>query len=466
MAIETLETACCIVGGGPAGMMLGYLLARAGVAIVVLEKHADFFRDFRGDTVHPSTLEVMNELGLLDDFLKVPHQRLASTGGVFGNFAFQAANFTRLPTRCKFVVLMPQWDFLSFLSGHATRFQSFDLRMEHEAVGLVREKDRIVGVEVRTPTATIVVRAQLVVACDGRHSTIRKAAQLAIQEFGVPIDVLWFRMSRISDDPEQLLGNVNYGRALVLIPRGDCFQAGLLIRKNSFEQVKAGGLERLRDTILRIAPYLGDRVNELQDWERIKLLSVRINRLQQWYRPGLLCLGDAAHAMSPVGGVGINLAIQDAVAAANLLARPLRGNAVAESVLARVQKRREFPARATQFAQMTAHNLLNRVFQNNGPIQAPWQLKAALCIPGLQHAIGRAVGLGIRPEHVAGANSARDFRRFLLGGMAFCAGALAWATAVSWLRIRRPAESPGPTRTVRSARLHQRQETVNRWAHN
>jgi 2-polyprenyl-6-methoxyphenol hydroxylase-like FAD-dependent oxidoreductase len=436
MTVETLETSCCIVGGGPAGIMLGYLLARAGVAVIVVEKHKDFFRDFRGDTVHPSTLDLMHELGLLDDFLKVPHQELKATGGVFGNFAFQVADFTRLPTRCKFVVLMPQWDFLNFLSERANTYQGFNLLTEHEAVGLIRERDRIVGIEVRTPAGNAEIRAHLVVACDGRHSEMRKAARLEVKEFGVPIDVLWFRISRGSDDPEQLLGNINFGRMLILIPRGDYFQAGLLIRKNSFDELKRNGMDSFRNTIVRIAPYLGDRVKELQDWEQIKLLSVRINRLERWHRPGLLCIGDAAHAMSPAGGVGINLAIQDAVAAANLLAKPLRENAVTESLLARVQERRELPARVTQFVQMKAHGLMDRVFQNNGPIKAPWQLQAAIRVPGLQHALGRAIGMGVRPEHVNGARQRQVFRKSFLAGIAIGSGVVIGAMAVNRGRNR------------------------------
>jgi 2-polyprenyl-6-methoxyphenol hydroxylase-like FAD-dependent oxidoreductase len=437
MPNDTLETTCCIVGGGPAGMMLGYLLARAGIDVVVLEKHKDFFRDFRGDTVHPSTLELMYELGLLEDFLKVPHQELTSAGGVFGGFAFQAADFTRLPTHSKFIALMPQWDFLDFLAGKARRFRGFDLRMEHEAVGLVRENGRIVGVDVRTPAGAAQIRAPLVVGCDGRHSTIRKAAELEVQDFGVPIDVLWFRIDRTSADPEQLLGNFNYGGALILIPRGGYFQAGFLIRKNSFDQLKRDGISAFRDKIRRIAPFLGERVNDLTDWEQIKLLSVQINRVRQWHRPGLLCIGDAAHAMSPVGGVGINLAIQDAVAAANLLSRPLRDNVVTELSLARVQKRREFPARATQFLQMNAHKLMDRNFRNDGPFKAPWQLKVAVRVPGLQHAMGRVVGLGVRPEHVNGARPpAPSFRRLCLGGIAFCMGVL--GAAITLEGRRRP----------------------------
>ena len=400
MAKQTLETTCCIVGGGPAGIMLGYLLARKGVAVTVLEKHRDFFRDFRGDTVHPSTLELMYELGLLQDFLRLPHQELTGIGGVFGNFVFTAADFKHVPTHCKFVALMPQWDFLNFLTTHAWKFSSFDLRMEHEAVGLIRDGDRIVGVEAQTPDGPAEIRADLVVGCDGRHSVIRKAAQLDLIEFGVPIDVLWFHLSRRGSDPEQLLGNFNYGRALVLINRDKYFQAGLLIRKGSFEGMKAAGLEAFRQTLLQIAPYLGDRVEELKDWDQIKLLSVQLNRLRQWYRPGLLCIGDAAHAMSPAGGVGINLAIQDAVATANLLSDALRERRVTEYLLAQVQRRREFPTRVTQRIQATVHKMFDRLFRNPGPAKPPWQLKIAVRIPGVRRLLARAVGMGVRPEHI------------------------------------------------------------------
>jgi 2-polyprenyl-6-methoxyphenol hydroxylase-like FAD-dependent oxidoreductase len=400
MLTETLETTCCVVGGGPAGMMLGYLLARAGVPVTVLEKHNDFFRDFRGDTVHPSTLELMYELGLLEDFLKLPHQEITSVGAVYGDFAFQAANFRRVPTHCKFVALMPQWDFLDFISGQAKRFPNFQLRMRHEAVGLIREAGRIAGIQARTPEGSLQIRADLVVGCDGRHSITRKAAQLDVREFGVPIDVLWFRLSRLAGDPDQLLGNINHGKALILINRGDYFQAGLIIPKGSFEQMRRHGLDEFRKDLLRIAPYLGDRVDQLREWDEIKLLSVQINRLRRWHRPGLLCIGDAAHAMSPAGGVGINLAIQDAVATANLLAGPLREKRVTDGLPARVQQRREFPTRMTQRLQTNAHHVFARVFRTTGPLKAPWQLKVAVRIPGVQHVVGRMVGMGFRPEHI------------------------------------------------------------------
>ncbi|GAC1483265.1 MAG: FAD-dependent oxidoreductase [Pseudarthrobacter sp.] len=424
------QPGCCIAGGGPAGMMLGYLLARAGVRVTVLEKHQDFLRDFRGDTVHPSTLQVLHELGLLEDFLRVPHQKVTGLRGVFGDFRFQAADFSHVPAFCRFVVLMPQWDFLEFLSRHAKQFPGFELRMRHEATGLLEDGGQITGLTVKTPSGPEEIRTPLVIGCDGRHSTIRKAAGLELREFGVPIDVLWFRLSRRANAPENLLGTVNYGQALVLIARGDYFQAGLLIRKGSFEQRKQEGLPALRESIRRIAPYLGDRPEELQSWDQIKLLSVQINRLKRWYRPGLLCIGDSAHAMSPAGGVGINLAIQDAVAAANLLARPLREGRITVRDLARVQTRRQFPTQVTQAFQVNAHEGFEWVFDRPGPIHAPWQLRAAVAIPGVQRLIGRGVGIGVRPEHVDRPVPRRPWLR-----AAVAAGIIA-ATALFLIRAR------------------------------
>ncbi len=446
MAIDTLKTTCCVVGGGPAGMMLGYLLARAGVPVTVIEKHNDFFRDFRGDTVHPSTLQLMYELGLLEQFLQVPHQELRSVGGVFGDFVFQAADLRHVPTICKFVALMPQWDFLDFLSREAKRFPAFQVRMQHEAVNLVRDARRVTGVEVRTPEGNIHIQADLVVGCDGRHSTIRKAAQLEVIELGAPIDVLWFRISRKADDPEQLFGNINYGKVLILIPRSDYFQAGFIIRKGSFEALKRNGLEAFRKSILEITPYLGDRVEELVDWEQIKLLSVQINRLRQWHRPGLLCIGDAAHAMSPAGGVGINLAIQDAVATANLLIRPLLERRVTDNTLAQVQRRREFPTRVTQFMQVNAHKGFEYIFEKTGPLKAPWQMKVVLSIPGIQSLIARVVGVGIRPEHIQDGKKAPDRKKRRLKRLALYAGitaAIAVAAVYTLKNVRQQDKKTG-----------------------
>jgi 2-polyprenyl-6-methoxyphenol hydroxylase-like FAD-dependent oxidoreductase len=380
--------------------MFAYLLARQGVQVTVLEKHKDFFRDFRGDTVHPSTLDVLNELGLLREFLLLPHERVEQVGIMVGDTYLKAADFRHVPSVCKFVALMPQWDFLNFLVSNARTLPSFQLHMEHEVTGLLREDGHIVGAIARHQDREVHIRSTLVIGCDGRHSVTRSAAGLELIETGVPIDVLWFRISRHSGDPCDVLGNVNYGKALILINRSDYFQAGVIIRKGSYDEVRARGLQGFRESIRRIVPFLGDRVDELRDWDQIKILTVQINRLRRWHRPGLLCIGDAAHAMSPAGGVGINLAIQDAVAAANILVNPLLQNRVGESVLASVQRRREFPARATQAAQVLIHRQFDRVFDHPEPIQAPWQAKAITNIPGIQRVLGYAVGVGVRPEHV------------------------------------------------------------------
>ena len=400
MAGDRLETTCCVVGGGPAGMMLGLLLARRGIRVTVLEKHNDFFRDFRGDTVHPSTLEVLRELDLLDEFLRLPHEKIRSAGLIFGDTAFDVADFRSVPTACKFVAMMPQWDFLSFLATHAQKLPGFQLLFQSEARNLLIEDDRVTGVAVRSGDRDIEVRADLVVGCDGRHSVTRAGGGFRVLESGVPIDVLWFRISRAGEDPLQVLGNVNYGRALILINRGAYFQGGLIIPKGSYDEMRRRGLDALRILIVRIAPYLVDRVDELKDWDQIKILTVQINRLRRWYRAGLLCIGDAAHAMSPAGGVGINLAIQDAVAAANLLAYPLQRGRISLRELAAVQRRREFPTRVTQAVQTFAHRGMARVFQMSGPAEAPWQMKLVLNLPGVHRALGYAVGVGARPEHV------------------------------------------------------------------
>ncbi len=437
MTPQKLSTKCCVVGGGPAGMMLGYLLARQGVPVIVIEKHKDFFRDFRGDTVHPSTLQLFYELGLLDEFLRLPHQELQSVGGSFGGFPFKAASFRHVPAHCKFVALMPQWDFLDFLSKEAKKFPDFDLRLEHAATGLLREGDRVTGVEVQTPGGAVQIEAELVAGCDGRHSTVRQAAQLELLESGVPIDVLWFRVSRSADDPEEVFGIVNYGRALILINRGDYFQAGLIVRKGSLDQLKAEGLDAFRQTIAKMAPYLSDRVQELQDWDQIKLLTVQINRLRKWYRSGVLCIGDSAHAMSPAGGVGINLAIQDAVATANLLGPALRQGHADEAHLALVQKRREFPARFTQWFQINAHNGLARIFEKRGPVQPPWQFQLAVQIPGFQRVLGYMVGIGVRPEHIRDTSRRPADHRPSIRTMAACAAVAAFAFAGVLLLGRR-----------------------------
>lgn len=451
--MESLRTTCCVVGGGPAGIMLGYLLARAGVEVTVLEKHGDFFRDFRGDTVHPSTLQVMYELGLLEEFLKLPHQRVTSVSARIGDYEFHAADFSRLPTHSKFTALMPQWDFLKFLSTRAKQFPDFQLRMEHEATNIVLEGEQVTGVRAKSPAGDVHIQAHLVAACDGRHSTIRDAARLPTREFGVPIDVLWFRIWRKEGNPEQVLGNLNYGKALILINRGFYFQAGLIIRKGSFDEIKAAGLDAFRHGVVQLAPYLAEQVNDIKSWDEIKLLTVQINRLRRWHRPGLLCIGDAAHPMSPAGGVGINLAIQDAIASANLLAGPLAEHRVTESLLAQVQRRREFPTRVTQALQILAHKNFEKLFQTQGPLKAPWQLKVIEHIPGRKWLIGYVVGIGVRPEHVVGADAAARHGELSLRTVAAGLGALLGAAvaAARALRSSRTDSSSAPTRRISPA---------------
>ena len=396
---EKLQTRCVIAGGGPAGIMAGYLLARAGVPVIVLEKHADFFRDFRGDTIHPSTLELMSELGLLDDFLKLPHQELRELRGIFNGHTVPMADFSRLPTHCKFIAFMPQWDFLNFLAAQAKRFPTFTLQMEHEVVDLLFENERVVGVRAKTPEGERDFRADLVIGADGRHPITHARANLELQEFGVPIDVLWMRLSKRADDPPQTLGFFRHGKLLVLLDRGDYFQVGFVIPKGSLDDLKAQGLPELHRQIVEIASFLRDRIGELDDWEKIKLLTVQINRLKKWCRDGLLCIGDNAHAMSPAGGVGINLALQDAVATANLLAAKLRERAVSVSELEEVQKRREFPVRFIQALQVQIHKRINGRASGTGN-KLPLLPRLFLWFPFLRGLPARMIGLGPRPEHV------------------------------------------------------------------
>jgi 2-polyprenyl-6-methoxyphenol hydroxylase-like FAD-dependent oxidoreductase len=398
---EALQVDCCIAGGGPAGMMLGLLLARAGVRVAVLEKHADFLRDFRGDTIHPSTLELMHELGLLPAFLARPHDEARRLAAQVGDERFMLADFTHLPTHCRFLAFMPQWDFLDFLAEQAKRYAPFRLLMRTEATGLLRDGDRVAGVQALGPDGPLQVRAALVVAADGRHSTLRDAAGLAVQDLGAPMDVLWLRMARHADDPAETFGHVEAGRMLVMIDRGDYWQCALVIAKGSFDALRERGLPAFRRELLALSPWLAERVDAITDWSQVKLLTVRVDRLREWSRPGLLCIGDAAHAMSPVGGVGINLAVQDAVAAANLLAAPLREGRLRDHDLRRVQRRREWPARVTQRAQvMIQDRLIGRVLQGGPPLRAPAVLRWMQRWPWLQRLPARLIGLGVRPEHV------------------------------------------------------------------
>lgn len=400
-AAEEMRVQCCITGGGPAGMMLGLLLARAGVEVVVLEKHADFLRDFRGDTIHPSTMEVMHELGILDEFLKRPHQEAKELSGYVGDVVIPIADFTHLPTHCKFIALMPQWDFLNFLVDHARQYPTFHLRMQAEVVGLLERNDCVVGVHAKTPKGSLEVCADLTVGADGRHSTVRTQAKLSVDDVGAPMDVFWMRLSRRSDDPSHTLGRFDQGRILVMINREDYWQCGYVIPKGASEAIHQRGLEAFRSELVEIAPFLHDRVGELRDWNDVKLLTVQVDRLRQWHRPGLLCIGDSAHAMSPVAGVGINLAIQDAVATANLLAVPLREGRVCENDLQNVQRRREFPTRLTQRMQVFIQNrVIRHVLDSREKLTPPWPLKLLHRWAFLRRIPARLVGMGVRPEHV------------------------------------------------------------------
>jgi 2-polyprenyl-6-methoxyphenol hydroxylase-like FAD-dependent oxidoreductase len=382
-------------------MMLGYLLARAGVQVLVLEKHADFLRDFRGDTIHPSTLEVMSELGLLDEVLKLPHQKVHELNAQVGEMRVTIADFRHLPARCPFIAMMPQWDFLNFLAERAARFPSFALRMAAEVTGLVQDSGRVMGVHANTPRGAIEVRADLVVGADGRTSIVREQAGLKVKDFGAPMDVLWFRLTRNLDDPVATMGRFDAGRIFIMINRGEYWQCGYVIAKGRFDEMRRQGFENFRAAIGRLAPFASDRAEELRTWDDAKLLTVRVDRLLDWHQPGLLCIGDAAHAMSPVGGVGINLAIQDAVAAANILFKPLRQGEVTSDHLRRIQQRRELPTRVTQWLQVTVQRrIIARVLSETGSLKPPLTARLLARFPLLRRIPARIVGLGIRPEHV------------------------------------------------------------------
>ena len=398
---ETITTRCCIAGGGPAGMMLGFLLARAGIDVVVLEKHKDFFRDFRGDTIHPSTLELMHELGLLDEFLKVPHDEVSSLTFQIGAEHIPMVDLSHLPTRCKFIALMPQWDFLNFLAERGKRYPSFHLHMQAEATDLIEEGGRIAGARAKSGGGDLEIRADLTVGCDGRHSTVRERAGLETENIGAPIDVLWFRLSRKSTDSDQTGAHMEAGKMLVMLNRRDYWQCAYVIPKGGIETVKGAGLPAFRDGIAELEPWLGDRVGELQSFDDIKLLTVAIDRLKQWHRLGLICIGDAAHAMSPVGGVGVNLAVQDAVAAANILAEPLRGGVVTRDHLQAIQDRRTFPMRVIQRMQVIVQDrLLSPALASSERPKPPLVMRLIQWFPILRRIPARIIGIGVRPEHI------------------------------------------------------------------
>ncbi|MEQ8378331.1 FAD-dependent oxidoreductase [Parvibaculum sp.] len=397
---HTIRTGCAIAGGGPAGMMLGLMLARAGVDVTVLEKHADFLRDFRGDTIHPSTLEAMHELGLLDGLLTRPHQKVDEVEIEIGSTRIPVADFTHLPTRCKFIAFMPQWDFLDYLSGEGKRLPNFRLSMEAEVTGLIEEDGRVAGLLAETPEGPVRVEATLTVGADGRGSVVREKAGLSVEDIGAPFDVLWLRLPRAESDPDVTLGRVNYGHVFITLNRGDYWQCAFIIPKGGLEAMKTRGLDDFRERIAMLAPHMRDRTGDIRDWDDIKLLTVKIDRLKNWARDGLLCIGDAAHAMSPVGGVGINLAIQDAVAAANLLAGPLKAGTLKTGDLERVQKRRMFPTRVTQGFQVLAQRfVIEPVLRSSGETSPPWPFRLFGLFPVLRRLPARAIGMGVQPEH-------------------------------------------------------------------
>jgi len=382
-------------------MMLGFLLARAGVRVVVLEKHPDFLRDFRGDTVHPSTLELINELGLLDEFLKLPHRTVDRLSLQIGKRGIRLIDLTHLPTQCKYIALMPQWDFLNFLAEHGRRYSQFDVRMRAEATDLIEEAGKIAGVRVKTPEGELTVHADLVVGCDGRHSTVREKAGLQTDEYGAPMDVLWFRITRRDSDGADVFGHIAAGALLVMLDRGDYWQCAYVIPKGGIDRVKANGIEAFRNRVVALSPFLADRVGELRSFDDVRLLSVMVNRLRQWWRPGLICIGDAAHAMSPIGGVGINIAVQDAVAAANRLAAPLKAGTTTSGHLQAIQARRDFPARMTQKIQLSMQNrIIGPALQSTRDPKPPWLFKWFDAFPILRRIPARLLALGIQPEHV------------------------------------------------------------------
>jgi 2-polyprenyl-6-methoxyphenol hydroxylase-like FAD-dependent oxidoreductase len=397
-----MRTTVGVVGGGPAGMMLGFLLARSGIHVTVLEKHADFFRDFRGDTIHPSTLDVMDQLGLLDELLKLPHQKVRALGAQIGEATVRIADFSHVPARCRFIALMPQWDFLDFIARQGKCFPAFHLAMNARATDLVYDDaGKVKGVKVDTPVGAQTLLADLTIGADGRHSLVREKSGLEVEDFGAPMDVLWFRLSRHAEDPGQAFGRLDRGKMMIMIDRREYWQCGYLIRKGDFDAIRERGIAEFRASLSSLVPSVAERVREIRDWDDVKLLTVVVNRLRTWYRSGLLCIGDAAHAMSPIGGVGINLAVQDAVAAANILIPRLQSANVSEADLRAVQRRREWPTKLTQSLQIFIQDrLIDKILGRDVPFAPPWPIRLLDRWPLLRRLPARVVGIGFRPERV------------------------------------------------------------------
>lgn len=408
MNAKVIHTSCCISGGGPAGIMLGFLLARAGIETTVLEKWPDFFRDFRGDTIHPSVMEILHELGLLEGFLKLPHDEVHQIEGEIGNEKVSLVDFSHLHAHCPYVAIIPQWDFLNFIANTAKQYPSFHLLMETETTDVIRNGVDIIGVKAKNKKgdfsqedSVIEIHSKLLIAADGRSSTVRDKSGLLSKSSGAPMDVLWFRISRKNTDSATVFGKVDLGKILIMLNRNDYWQCGFLIRKGDFENIKNAGLNSFHKDIVEIMPMLNDRVNEIKEWEQVKLLTVTIDHLTKWYCPGLLCIGDSAHAMSPIGGVGINLAIQDAVAAANVLVPAFLRGTILQSDLKKVQQRRELPVRVIQRVQVLIQNhVIARVLGNRIHFKLPWQLQILKRFPFLRRIPAYMVGIGFRPEHV------------------------------------------------------------------